>query len=282
MANSPPVVLTIAGFDPSSGAGVTADIKTLAAHGCFAVTCITALTVQSTTGVRRVEPVSARLVEEVLRELAADFPLAAVKIGMLANAALVEAVAAFLESANPPYVVLDPILRSTSGAELLDRQGIELLKKRLLSRATVITPNTAEAAALTGLPVTNREQMQAASSALLDLGAHAVVITGGELEKAIDVLSLSVAGGPPIQTDFTSDHLRSSATHGTGCAFASAIAANLALGKQLKDAVVLAKAYVTKAIARAYPLGKGTGPINHLYRMDEQPRPPQDVPETKH
>src|SRR5436853_4107943 len=137
MAEAPPIVLTVAGFDPSSGAGVTADIKTLAAHGCYGVACVTALTVQSTAGVLQVEPVSAKLVLETLEELAADLPLAAVRIGMLASAEVAASVADWLERQRPPNLVLDPVLNSSSGAELLNAAGREVLLRRLLPLATV-------------------------------------------------------------------------------------------------------------------------------------------------
>lgn len=277
MPPAPPVVLTIAGFDPSSGAGVTADIKTIAAHGCYGTACITALTVQTTAGVQRVEPVAKEIVRETLRELAADLPPAAVRIGMLGSADVVDAVAEFLDNTKPPNVVLDPIFKASSGTALLNGKGMERLAKVLLPLASVITPNIDEAAALTGLPVGNLEQMKAAARKLHEMGAQNVVITGGHLERAIDVLSTVLPEGNCEQLEFASDRLRSTSTHGTGCAFATALAANLAQGRQLQYAIVLAKAYVTKAISRAFPLGKGPGPLHHLYRMDEQPRPTPDV-----
>jgi hydroxymethylpyrimidine/phosphomethylpyrimidine kinase len=273
MPSAPPVVLTIAGFDPSCGAGVTADIKTIAAHGCYGTACITALTVQTTIGVQRVEPVSKQTVRETLRQLAVDMPPAAVRIGMLGSAEVVDAVAEFLESAKPPNVVLDPIFKATSGAALLDDKGVERLAKVLVPLATVITPNIDEAAALTGLPVGDLEQMKAAARRLHQMGAQNVVVTGGHLERAADVLSIALPEGIFEQLEFVSDRLRSTSTHGTGCAFATALAANLALGRQLQYAIVLAKTYVSKAISRAFPLGKGVGPLHHLYRMDEPPRP---------
>src|SRR5579863_943323 len=146
---TPPVVLTIAGYDPSSGAGVTADIKTIAAHACYGVACITALTVQASSGVRRVEPVEEDLVRETLEELAGDLELGAVHIGMLGNGKVVRVVAEFLAAQRPPAVVLDPVLRSSSGTELLDPAGVRLLTERLLPLSTAITPNLDEAAQLT-------------------------------------------------------------------------------------------------------------------------------------
>src|SRR5271170_1137072 len=166
MALKPPVVLTIAGFDPGSGAGITADIKTIAAHGCYGVACITALTVQSTGGVRRVETVDAGLVSETLAELASDVEIAAVHVGMLGSGAVVRAVADFLVARRLPNVVLDPILKSTSGIELLDAAGARLLAGKLLPIATVVTPNIHEAAVLTGMAVSDPQQMMAAARKL--------------------------------------------------------------------------------------------------------------------
>lgn len=270
MGHAPPVVLTIAGFDPSSGAGITADIKTIAAHGCYGVACISALTVQSTAGVRRVEPVSPDLVAETLRELASDLEIAAVHIGMLGSGRVVRAVADFLAKEKPPEVVLDPVLKSSSGAKLVDGSGARALVE-MLPLATVVTPNVDEASALAGLAVTNPEQMRAAAAKLHSMGAAAVVITGGHLEKAIDLLSFTTKRGVE-QEIFKSERQRSNSTHGTGCAFATAMTCHLALGRGLPEAVLLAKAYVTAAIANAHPLGHGIGPVHHLYRMHQQRR----------
>ncbi len=279
MAFSPPVVLSIAGFDPSSGAGITADIKTIAAHGCYGVGCITALTVQSTAGVRRVEPVPPDLVSQTLEELASDVDIAAVRIGMLGSARVAKATLEFLTSRKPPNIVLDPILKSSSGADLLDRPGIRLIAEKLLPLAAVVTPNVDEASVLTGLPVTNPEQMRAAAHKLHQMGSQAVVITGGHLEKAIDLLSFVTKRGTE-QEVFKSARLRSNSTHGTGCAFATSVACHLALGRGLPEAVLLAKAYVTATITNAHPMGRGTGPVHHLYRMQQQRRTAQSDPET--
>ena len=277
MPPSPPIVLTIAGFDPSSGAGTTADIKTIAAHGCYGVGCVTALTVQSTQGVRRSEAVSGKLIRDTLKELATDFNFAAVRIGMLGSSDGVAAVVDFLKSSKIPNVVLDPVITSSSGEPLLDSKGVEKMRKELLPLATIITPNIDEAGALAGMAVTNVEQMRAAAAALHKLGAKNVVVTGGHLDKPVDVLSV---GGNVHE--FASDRQRSTSTHGTGCAFATALACHLALGRDLDDAVVLSKAYVSSAIARAAKIGKGAGPVNHLFRMDDQPRPAQDALEKIH
>jgi hydroxymethylpyrimidine/phosphomethylpyrimidine kinase len=279
MAEKPPVVLTIAGFDPSSGAGVTADIKTIAAHGCYGVACITAMTVQSTAGVQRVEAVDPSLVTETLQELASDIPIAAVHIGMLGSAKVVKAVAEFLSprsgkaglAGRLPNVVLDPILKSSSGADLLDAAGTRLLIEKLIPLADVITPNVDEAAVLTGLKVTDLDEMRAAAAKLHEMGSAAVVVTGGHLDKAIDLLSFTTNQGLAEEV-FKAERQRSNSTHGTGCAFATAMACHLALDRGLAEAALLAKTYVTAAIAAGHPLGRGTGPVHHLYRMNQQRR----------
>jgi len=273
---TPPVVLTIAGFDPSSGAGITADIKTIAAHGCYGVSCITALTVQSTRGVRRVEGVDPKIIAETLQELVSDLAVEAIHIGMLGNEQVVAAVADFLGDFTgrfpESHVVLDPILKSSSGADLLDAAGTKLLRERLLPLSEVITPNLDEAGVLTGMAVTNLDQMHEAAARLHSLGAANVVVTGGHLEKAIDLLSFKTARGTE-QEIFKADRQRSNSTHGTGCAFATALACYLAQGRGLPEAVLLSKVYVSAAIANAHPLGKGVGPLHHLYRMGQQRRP---------
>jgi len=285
MAVTPPVVLTIAGFDPSSGAGITADIKTIAAHECYGVSCITALTVQSTRGVRRVEGIDAKLVAETLQELVLDLTIDAVHIGMLGNERVAAVVAEFLAETKLPNVVLDPILRSSSGAELLDAAGTRLLLDKLVPLAEVVTPNLDEAGALTGLAVTNLDQMRAAAVQLHTLGARNIVITGGHLEKAIDLLSFDTHRGGVRgneQEVFKAERLRSNATHGTGCAFATALACHLAQGRVLPEAVLLSKVYVSAAIANAHPLGHGMGPMYHLYRMSQQRRASAGVSEAEH
>jgi hydroxymethylpyrimidine/phosphomethylpyrimidine kinase len=279
MAPAPPVVLSIAGFDPSSGAGVTADVKTIAAHGCYGVSCITALTVQSTAGVRRVQTVSPALVSETLEELNSDIAIAAVHIGMLGSGKVVQVVADFLAKTGLPNIVLDPILKSSSGADLIDSGGARLLMQLLLPLATVVTPNLEEAAALTGLQVGNLDQMRVAATKLHAMGAANVVVTGGDLEKAIDLLSFDNKRGVQ-QEVFKSDRQQSNSTHGTGCAFATAMACHLARGRGLPEAVLLAKAYVAAAIANAHSVGQGTGPVHHLYRMHQQRRVVINDPET--
>ncbi|MGE5326981.1 MAG: bifunctional hydroxymethylpyrimidine kinase/phosphomethylpyrimidine kinase [Deltaproteobacteria bacterium] len=266
--NSPAtVVLTIAGFDPSGGAGISADLKTFAANNCYGVAAITALTVQNTQGVKEVRPVEAPLLKASIEAVMADGRVKAVKIGMVGSRANAEVLRGFLESATSLPSVLDPVVRSSSGMEFLSAEGLEYLKKHLLGRVSVVTPNMAEAAALTGMKVENLESMKAAAQKIMEMGARAVIVTGGHLDKAIDVLY----NGSGCQT-FAGDRIKVDSTHGTGCTFSSAITAHLALGRSLGDAVVLAKAYVTEAIRKAYPIGPGRIPLNHLYRMQQAPR----------
>jgi hydroxymethylpyrimidine/phosphomethylpyrimidine kinase len=193
----------------------------------------------------------------------------------LGSAKVVRAVADFLsgKSGNPrlPNIVLDPVLKASSGADLLDSAGIKLLIERLLPLASVVTPNVDEASALTGLKVKDLEEMKAASIKLHEMGVSAVVVTGGHLDKAIDLLSYTTKRGIE-QEVFKADRQRSNSTHGTGCAFATAMACHLALDRGLAEATLLAKTYVTAAILNGQSLGKGTGPVHHLYRMNQQRR----------
>jgi hydroxymethylpyrimidine/phosphomethylpyrimidine kinase len=261
------VILTVAGFDPSSGAGITADLKTFGAHNCYGVAALTALTVQNSQGVQSIHPVDPRLLREWLESIMADGHVRAIKIGMLANRANAEVLSEFLQSHADLPSVLDPVLRSSGGTPLIDESGFEFLRDQLLRQPNLVTPNTAEAATLTGLKVDNVEEMKAAAARLLQMGARAVVVTGGHLDKAVDIF----AQDGHLEA-FTGDRVKPDNTHGTGCAFSSAVIANLALGRHLADAVVLAKAYVAEAIKKAYPIGPGRLPLNHFFRAQEAPR----------
>lgn len=267
MPQTPPVVLTIAGFDPSSGAGATADIKTIAAHGCYGVAALTALTVQSTAGVKRSQPSDVALLRETLDELNDDCKIAAVHIGMLGSGSVVNVVADFLESSRLPCIVLDPIIQASSGASLLDETGILVMAERLFPLASVITPNAEEAAVLTDSMVASVEEMKVAAQQMKQKGAKAVVVTGGHLSPTVDVL-LSANGD--LQA-FKSEKLDANYIHGTGCAFSTSIACHLAQGRPLGEAVLLAKSFLTAAIANGYPVGKGVNPVNHMYRMRNHP-----------
>ena len=264
---NPPVILTIAGFDPSGGAGTAADLKTFAAHNCYGVAAITALTIQNTQGVTAVYAVDPLQLKECLESLSADGNLRAVKIGMLANRANAEIVAEFLDANADLPSVLDPVLRSSSAFDLVDPEGLEFMRTQLFRRVNAITPNLAEASVLTGLKAEGLEGMKAAARSLVELGARVAVVTGGHLDRPTDVYF----DGVHCET-FVGDHVRPANTHGTGCAFSSAIAANLALGRHLRDSVMLAKAYVTEAIRKAYPTGPGRVPLNHFFRAQQQAR----------
>jgi len=221
--------------------------------------------------VQRVEPCDPGLVTATLEELASDMKIAGVHIGMLGSSQVAKAIVDFLRRKKLPAVVLDPILRASSGADLLDRDGTGILISDLLPLATVVTPNVEEAAVLTGLQVTNPDQMRSAAIKLHEMGAESVVVTGGHLEKAVDLLSFQTRRGVE-QEVFKSERQRSNSTHGTGCAFATAMACHLALDRGLPEAVLLAKAYVSAAISKGHPLGRGAGPVHHLYRMQQQRR----------
>jgi hydroxymethylpyrimidine/phosphomethylpyrimidine kinase len=252
-----PVVLSIAGHDPSSGAGITADIKTIAAHGCYGVTCITALTVQSTRGVKRVDPIEGRIITETLEQLMDDLEIAGIKIGMLGSAEAAKSVAAFLKRYPMRHVVLDPIIRSSSGAELISRDGLQVMKDRILTRASVITPNIDEAGALTGLAVTTMDEMQLAAVRLHEMGARNVIITGGHLDPPHDLVSQE---GRAI-TILEGIKVAGQSTHGTGCAFSTSLACCLAKGYDLLTAAKAAKHYVESALRKAPSIGKGVGPV---------------------
>ncbi len=263
---TPPILLTIAGFDPSCGAGIAADLKTFAAHGCYGVAAITSLTVQNTQGVEDVQNTPSATLRAQLEALANDSEIAAVKIGMLGNRSNAATVAEFLEAHKFAHVVHDPVMKSSSGTELLDAAGIKYLTTELLRHSSVITPNVPEAEILTGLTIKDVAGMEAAARRLVEMGAQAVIVKGGHMERAVDVLFDGVEIVPLM-----GDRVREETLHGTGCAFAAAIAAQLASGRPLIEAAMLAKAYVTKAIEKSYPTGKGRAPLDHFYRHKIEP-----------
>lgn len=259
--SKPPLILSIAGFDPSSGAGISADLKTIAAHGLYGFACITALTVQSTQGVRRVEPLRGELVRETLEALFDDSPPKAVKIGMLGSAEIASAVAAFLRDHRPPHLVVDPVLRSSSGADLIDAKGLAILKEELLALGDVVTPNIEEAAALSGIPVADADGARLAGIRLLELGARNVVITGGHFASPDDLL-IERGEKEPVFTRFPGKRIDTPNTHGTGCVFSTSLACNLAFGWSPKHAVRQAKEFTARALKDSYAIGKGAGPVN--------------------
>ena len=260
--------LTIAGSDSSGGAGIQADLKTFAAFGVYGMSAITALTAQSTIGVAAVAPVSADLVTAQIEAVAAA-EIHATKIGMLATAAIAEAVAAAIEELDLPSVVLDPVLVSSSGTRLLDDDGVQALILELLPRARVITPNIPEAEVLSGCRIASADDARRAARRLCEMGAAAVVITGGHpIEGTRDIIDLLFDGvsfvellTPRIEID------GDGSVHGTGCTFASALAAGLAAGQPLAAAAARAQAYVAGAIAHGFSIGKGARVLNHFWQQ---------------
>jgi hydroxymethylpyrimidine/phosphomethylpyrimidine kinase len=256
------VALTIAGSDPSGGAGLQADLKTFAAHGVYGVSTVTAITAQTTRGVLESAPLPADRVSAQIEALAGDFSIAAVKLGLLATDAIVEAVAAAITSLDLPAVVVDPIVIASSGHRLLDADGVLTLRNELLPHAYVVTPNVPEASLLTGMPIRTRDEMKRAAEALHRLGPHAVVIKGGHLaeDEAVDVLF----DGRTFH-EFAGPRIAGATAHGTGCAFSAALAARLALGEPLVEAVAAAKRYVAGALAHRLTPGKGAALLDHFW-----------------
>jgi len=255
--------ITIAGSDSSGGAGIQADLKTFAALGVYGTSAITAITAQNTVGVMDLMPLSADLVTAQIEAVAGDVTLHATKTGMLANAAIVEAVAAAIKELQLPLVVVDPVMVSKSGARLLDDDGIQMMKAELLPCCAVVTPNIPEAAVLTGRRVESIEQVRAAAVEIHQLGASAVVVTGGHAsgDAIVDLLFDGT-----MFTELETTRIHTFNTHGTGCTFASAIAAHLALGHSVIDAVVHAQDYVRGAIQHSLSIGRGHGPVNHFWK----------------
>ena len=265
-AQAKSVALSVAGFDPCGGAGILADLKTFSAHECYGVAAIAAMTAQNTREIRKVAPVDVEMLRLQLEMLFEDIRIAGVKVGLLGNQANLKIVAACLEAHKDLPVVIDPVFRSTSGTEFLSRNELEAFKKLLFPLALALTPNAEEASRLLGAPVSTLDEMKGAAKLLHEQGVRHVVVTGGHLEKPTDVYY----GGQELEV-FIGHRVDSQSTHGTGCTFSSAILANLIHGKALVESVVLAKAYVTQAISRAYPVGNGHGPLNHLFRFGDAP-----------
>jgi len=266
---APPIVLTIAGFDPCGGAGTAADLKTIAAHNCYGIAAVTALTVQSTQGVKAVHVAPSATLRAQIETLLEDSAVAAVKIGMLGNRANATVVAEMIERFTLPNVVLDPVIEpSAGGVELMDAAGVKYLRDELLKRVALVTPNVPEAEALLGMEIRDVTAMEAAARLLVERGARAALVKGGHMEKPVDVLF----DGTEL-AKFEGERVRGENTHGSGCTLSSAIAAQLAQGKNLHDAVLLAKVYVQKAMEHAYSIGKGPGPLNQFFRMQAESTP---------
>lgn len=262
-------VLIVAGSDSGGGAGIQADIKAVSALGAYAMTAIAALTAQNTTGVFGVMPIDPAFVALQMKVVLDDIGADAVKIGMLANSAVIEAVVAEIEAqaVNIPLVV-DPVMVAKSGHFLLDPDATLTLRKRLLPLAEVVTPNLPEAEALTGTEVKTLNDMRRAAEMILTFGPRAVLLKGGHLDgEVISDLLLTEEG----EEVFTSRRVHTPHTHGTGCTLSSALAAGIAQGLPVRDAVARARAYVETAILTAPGLGHGHGPLNHLHTVKPYP-----------
>jgi hydroxymethylpyrimidine/phosphomethylpyrimidine kinase len=262
-----PVALTIAGSDSGAGAGIQADLKTFAALGIYGTSAITAITAQNTQRVTRVFELPPDLVAAQIDAVLSDIGADAVKTGMLASAAIIEVVAAKVREHGLRPLVVDPVMVAKSGDRLLREDAVAALREQLLPLATVLTPNLPEAEVLLGRSLATWDDVRAGAKELVAMGAQAVVMKGGHREgPATDILY----DGQEFR-EYTAARVDTVNTHGTGCTFASAIAAGLARGESLRDAVAMAKAYVTKALQSAYPLGHGHGPVHHFFRY-WQPR----------
>ncbi|MDQ3129434.1 MAG: bifunctional hydroxymethylpyrimidine kinase/phosphomethylpyrimidine kinase [Acidobacteriota bacterium] len=278
------ICLTIAGLDPSGGAGIVADIKTFSAFGCFATAAVASLTFQNTTGVFGAVSQSAETVRRQIEPILQDFEISALKTGMLPTREIIEEVARIVEEYKLENFVVDPVVRSTSGYDLIDDEALRVLIEKLFPLSTVITPNLPEAERIAQMRIENADDIKKAARIMQSYGAKNVLIKGGhlpildyglwildsegkdqnpktEVRKAIDFLFI----GDDSQI-FESDYIETDATHGTGCTLAAAIAANLALGKSLIEAVETAKRFVTEAIRTAPNLGRGHSPINQLIK----------------
>jgi len=270
----PPVALTIAGFDPSNGAGITADLQVFAAHGIFGTSAITALTVQSTLGVAEVQPLDPAIFRHTLDHLTADLPPTGIKIGMLGASAIARELANFLQRQDQIQprnlhipIVLDPVILSSSGATLLDPPGLEILRTHLLPRITWLTPNWQELALITGEPVTTQQEARHALETLAQTNPRLhTIATAGDQTNPTDLLRTSSGQFHEL----LGNRVETTSTHGTGCAFSSALLSRLILGDQPLAAVTAAKSYVEAALLHAPKLGHGRGPMNLLWPLHSQ------------
>lgn len=259
-----PVCLTIAGLDPSGGAGIAADIKTFSAFGCFATATVTSITFQNTQGVYGAEHQSAESVRQQLTPIFDDYDVAAVKTGMLPTRKIIEEVSAVLSERGASNIVVDPVVRSTSGFDLIDDEALKSLIGKLFPMALIVTPNLVEAERIVGQPIKSDEEFAQAGVRMQGFGAGNVLIKGGHAEpssargKAVDRLF----SGEGVKR-FESDYIETTSTHGTGCTLSAAICANLALGFSMEESVGRSKDYVTEAIASSQGLGKGHSAVNH-------------------
>ena len=255
-------ILTIAGSDSGGGAGIQADIKAISANGGYAMSVITSVTAQNTVAVTDAFDLPISLIEAQLDAVFTDFNVASVKTGMLSSSVIVEAVTRKLKEYTPPIIVIDPVMISKSKFSLLKAEAIDSLKTALIPLATVITPNIYEAELLAQRDIRNTDEAKDAAKAIAELGCHAVLVKGGHLtgNSATDVLYCDGEW-----TFFEAEWVETENTHGTGCTYSAAIATHLAHGKDLRDAIKTAKAYITGAIQHALDIGHGHGPTHHFF-----------------
>lgn len=258
------VALTIAGSDSSGGAGIQADLKTFQAHGVFGISAVTAVTVQNTQKVYDIQEMRPKIVYDQIICLFDDIQIHAVKIGMVSSIPLIEAIADALKNVNPPPLVLDPVMISKSGYRLLASDAQDALVRNLFPLSDIVTPNICEAEALVGKKITALDEMKTAARDILGMGAKKVVVKGGHLgnEDATDILYDGTEYG-----ELKSQRIETRNTHGTGCTFSSAIAANIALGKGFFEAVSAAKEYISGAIKHSLAIGQGHGPTHHFFDL---------------
>lgn len=256
--------LTIAGSDSGAGAGIQADLKTFAAHGVYGTSAITAITAQNTVGVTAAFPLPTEIIEAQIEAVVGDIGVDAAKTGMLATSAIVEAVAAAVAALDIPCLVVDPVMVAKSGDRLLHDEAIASIKTELIPKAMVVTPNRMEAEVLSGMTIASLEDARTAAARILELGSTAVIVKGGHLPTD-DVIDLLYDGREFVA--FRGPRVRSENTHGTGCTFAAALTAHLALGHPIREATERAKAYVTGAIRHGIPLGRGHGPLDHFWNL---------------
>lgn len=254
--------LTIAGSDSGGGAGIQADLKTFSALGVFGMSALTAVTAQNTLGVTAVFELPPELVAAQIDAVVTDIGADAVKTGMIANSEIIRVVAAKVREHGLSTLVVDPVMIATSGDRLLAQEAVEALRSELVPLATVVTPNLPEAGVLIDREVSSLAGMRDAARAIVDLGARSVIVKGGHLDG--DAIDIFYDGS--IFTELPARRIETTSTHGTGCTLASAIAALLARGESLEAAITTAKAYVTAAIERAYPIGHGHGPVHHFHQ----------------
>jgi len=255
-------VMTIAGSDSGAGAGIQADLKTFAALGVYGTSVITAVTAQNTRGVYQVQEVSPNLVAAQIDAIVSDIGADVVKTGMLTNTGILEVVAEKVRQYGLTKLVVDPVMLAKGGAPLLSKDAVSALRERLLPLALIVTPNLAEAAALVGRELRDQDDTRWAAQEIAGMGARNVVIKGGHIDGPATDLFYD---GQQYH-EFSAPRVDTRNTHGTGCTFASAIAASIAKGSSVRQAVAMAKAYVTKALQHSYPLGQGQGPVHHFFR----------------